>query len=118
MIQDIFEPLIFVNKVTIPDGMGGTETIWKDGAEFQGSITLDNSIEAKVAEQQGVTNVYTVTTGNNVFLEFNDIIKRKEDQQTFKIKSLNNTENIPPEFAVLKLRYATAELHNLPPLKE
>ncbi len=118
MIQDIFESLIFLDKVSIPDGMGGFETIWKDGAEFKGYINLDNSIEAKIAEKQGVTNIYTVTTENNVFLEFNDIIKRKSDQQTFKIKSLNNTENIPPKFATLNLRYATAELFDLLPTSE
>ena len=118
MIQDMFEPLLFVNKINVSDGMGGTITKWQDGAEFQGVITLDNSTTGRLAEQQGVTNIYTIITEDKILLEFNDVIKRKSDQQTFKIKSLNNKENRQPEIATMQLRIATAEIFDLLPILE
>lgn len=112
-LEDIFEEINFVDKITKPDGLGGTITTWQEGASFKGSITLDTSIESRVAEQQGVTNLYTVITNDNIELVFNDIIRRKSDLQTFKIKSLTNKENSQPSFATKHIRVATAEITNL-----
>jgi len=115
-VQDYFEKLMFVNKITKSDGLGGTITVWEDGAEFMGSITLDTSTEGRVAEQQGVTNIYTIFTDEKITLEYNDVIKRKSDNQTFKIKSLSNQEAKQPNIATMQLRMTTAERFDLPPL--
>lgn len=114
MIEDTFESLNMVDKKSISDGFGGVIEGWVDGADFMGSIVLDNSTNGRIAEKQGVTNIYTIITKDNVKLVFNDVIKRKSDNQLFKIKSLNNLENRQPDTATMKVRVATAELFNIP----
>ena len=42
-----------LDKTTTADGLGGYITTWKKGAEFTAAITLDTSIQGKIAEKQG-----------------------------------------------------------------
>lgn len=94
-IQDFYETLIFVEKKAVSDGMGGFIVTWADGAEFMGSITTDNSMEKRIAEQQGVTSLYTVTTNKNVPLKFNDVIKRKATNEIYRITGDINDVTTP-----------------------
>lgn len=94
-IQDFYEPLIMMDKKSISDGMGGFEITWVDGAEFLGSVNTDNSTEMRIAEQQGVTSVYTITTERNLILNHGDVVKRKRDNKTFKITSNSDDMQSP-----------------------
>ena len=117
-LQDVFEDLAIIVKIDKPDGMGGTISEWTEIKSFNGSITLDNSIQSRVAEQQGVTNLYTIITFDDVLLEYHNIVERKSDGQIFRVKSLNNKENIQPYGATMQVRTATAENYILPPLNQ
>ena len=96
-----------------PDGQGGFTVEWVEGAEFQAHARLDNSIQAKIAEKQGVTSLYTITTNKKITLENNDIIKRQKDGKIFRITS-NGDDNKTPDSAGLDMRQVSAELWVLP----
>ena len=70
---------VLMEKKRTPDGAGGWITEWAEGAEFDANIVIDQSLQARVAEKEGVTSVYTVTTRRSTVLEFHDVFKRLSD---------------------------------------
>lgn len=95
-------------KTRVPDGEGGFITEWKEGAKFMAAITLDTSIQAKIAEKQGVTGIYTVTTDKKVNLEFHDVFIRLYDGKVFRVTS-DGDDKHTPESANINMRQVTAE---------
>ena len=87
MIEESMETCAFMQKDTVPDGEGGFIVDWREGADFQASITFDSSMQARIGEKQGVSSLYTVTTSKNAKLEFHDVIKRLRDSKVFRITS-------------------------------
>ena len=97
-----------IDKVTSPDGYGGTITSYKEGAPFDAAITFDTSLEARVADKQGVTSLYTVTTKKNMTLEYHDIFRRDSDKKIFRVTS-DGDDKFTPTSASLNMRQVTAE---------
>ncbi len=80
LLGEYFEPCVMLDKIThSADGYGGMDIAWVEGAEFEVAITLDSSMESKLAQKQGVTAVYTVTTEKTINLQFHDVLRRKSD---------------------------------------
>lgn len=108
LIDSMMEPCVIVNKVKVPDGEGGSITEWVDGPMIEATITLDTTMQARVAEKQGVTSVYTVTTKRNVTLEYHDVIKRLRDKKIFRVTS-DGDDKKSPKVAGLDMSQVTAE---------
>ena len=102
-----------LDKTTEPDGYGGYRPTYKAGAEFYAAITLDTSMEARVAEKQGVTSLYTVTTGRELTLEYHDVFVRVRDGKIFRVTS-DGDDKYTPASASLNMRQVTAEEWQLP----
>lgn len=96
MIEESMEPVCSMEKTRTPDGEGGFITAWVEGVEFQASITFDTSIQARVADKQGVSSLYTVTTAKNAALEYHDVIKRLRDGKIFRVTSDGDDKQTPP----------------------
>ena len=90
LIDSFKVPCTLVEKTRVPDGEGGWTTAWADGAPFEAAIVLDSSINARVAEAEGVTGVYTVTVDRNVQLDFHDAFRRDSDGQVFRVTKVND----------------------------
>ena len=99
---------VIMDKVTAPDGYGGYTTTWTEGATIRASLQLNNSMQARIGEKQGVTSVFTVHTSKNIVLNYHDVIRRKEDGQYFRITS-NGADKATPKTASLDIRSVTAE---------
>ena len=84
-------PCTLVEKTRVPDGEGGWTTRWADGPEFAAAIVLDSAMNARVAEAEGVTGVYTVTVDRNVQLDFHDAFRRDSDGQVFRVTKVNDS---------------------------
>lgn len=95
LIDAFEEPCVVINKVQVPDGEGGFTTAWQEGAEFNAAIVKDTSLEARIAEKDGLTNTYTVTTPAAAALEFHDVFKRKSDGQVFRVTSNGDDKRTP-----------------------
>lgn len=83
-------PCTLLEKTRVPDGEGGWVTTWVDTISFNAAIVLDSSINARIAEAQGATGVYTVTTDRNVALDFHDAFRRDSDGQVFRVTKVND----------------------------
>ena len=113
MLEDFFIPIVYVERRSRPDGMGGFIEEYVEGVEFKGGITTDQSINGRIAEQQGVKSVYTVTTRKNVPLKYGDILMRKSDNECFRVTSKDNDMS-SPRISNLNMHQVTAESFTLP----
>lgn len=96
LVDNFKVPCTLLERSRVSDGEGGWTTGWVDGPTFQAAIVRDSSLAARVAEREGLTNVYTVTTSPNAALEFHDVFKRKSDGQVFRVTSNGDDKCTPP----------------------
>ena len=113
LIDDFTSECAMIDKKSVPDGYGGFEPAWVVGANFNAAITLDNSMQARVAEQQGVTALYTITTKKNINLQYHDVFKRLSDGKIFRVTS-DGDDKATPISANLNMRQVSAEEWKLP----
>lgn len=113
LLDDMMEKFHIMDKVTSDDGYGGVTTEWKEGATFQGVATFDSSMQARAAEKQGVTSMYTVTTPKSVVLQYHDVIKRDRDGKVLRITS-DGDDKYTPASAGLNMRQVSAEEFVIP----
>lgn len=112
LLSEAMEPCVILNKTIKDDGYGGYYTSWQEGVEIQAAFTFDTSIEARSAEKEGVTSLYTVTTGREIVLNYHDVIKRQRDGKILRITS-DGDDKFTPKSANLNMRQVTAEEWNL-----
>lgn len=108
LLSDAMESCVMLNKQTTNDSYGGFINTWVDGATFNAAIVFDTSIEARVAEVQGVHSLYTVTTPRNVTLQYHDVFRRVRDGKLFRVTS-DGDDKYTPASATLDMRQVTAE---------
>lgn len=108
LLNDFMENCVMLNKSTVSDGYGGYTTTYTEGAEFKAAITFDTSMQARTAEKQGVTSIYTVTTSKALTLEYHDIFKRLSDNKVFRVTS-DGDDKYTPNSSSLDMRQVTAE---------
>lgn len=113
LMDDFKSTCVMLDKRTASDGEGGFTTTWEDGAKFIAAITLDSSVVAKIAEKQGVTGLYTVTTSRQITLEYHDVFRRSYDEKIFRVTS-DGTDKLTPNSARLDMRQVSAEEWTLP----
>lgn len=114
LLSDAMEACVLLNRQTTLDDYGGFVNTWVDGAAFQAAITFDNSMQARIAEAQGVYSLYTVTTARNVVLQYHDIFRRAGDGKLFRVTS-DGDDKYTPASTSLDMRQVTAEeLTSLP----
>lgn len=113
LIDEAMTNCTILDKRTVPDGMGGYHVVWTDGATFQAAVIKDSSMQARTAEKQGVTEVYTVTVNRGMPLEFHDVFRRDSDGEIFRITS-NIHDSETPNRASFQIGQVTAEKWVLP----
>lgn len=113
LLNEMYTPCVFMDKKRVPDDAGGFLTTWTEGAEFSAAVTFSTSIEARVAEKQGVTSLYTVTTPRKMTLEYHDVFKRLSDGKIFRVTS-DGDDKAAPKSATLDMRQVTAEEWSIP----
>lgn len=113
LIDIMKEDCVMMDKTTILDDMGGFTRRWVEGAPFKAAIVKDSSMAARVAEKEGVTELYTITVDKGITLEFHDAFKRVKDGATFRITS-NIVDSETPYVSSFQIGQVTAERWNLP----
>ena len=113
LINDWQEACVMLEKTRVEDGEGGFITTWQDGAQFMAAITFSSSMEARRAEKEGVTSLYTVTTPKNAKLEYHDVFRRVRDGKIFRVTS-DGDDVVTPDSATFQFSQVTAEEWALP----
>lgn len=113
LVNNFMESCTLLVRTREPDGFGGSTIAYKDGEKFMAAIIKDKSLAARVAEKDGVTAVYTVTTGEGVSLDFHEVFRRDADGMTFRVTS-DHTDSKPPKVASFTFEQVTAERWAIP----
>ena len=113
LLNEMQTKCVMLNKSKVSDDAGGFITEWTEGVEFTAAITFSTSIQARTAEKQGVTSLYTVTTPKNALLEYHDVFKRLYDNKIFRVTS-DGDDKFTPDSAGINMRQVTAEEWRLP----
>lgn len=108
MMADWATSCTLLEKTRIPDGEGGWDTSWSDGVKFDAAIAHASSIEARVAESEGMASTFTVWTEKGITLEFHDVFRRDSDGQVFRVTSQGGDEQ-SPDRATFDLQHVSAE---------
>lgn len=95
LIDAFKERCVLMEKTRVPDGEGGWVTAWAEGEEFDAAIVMDTTMQARVAESEGMTSVYTVTTDKGLPLDFHDVFKRLSDGKTYRVTSDSKDKETP-----------------------
>lgn len=111
LIDAFKERCVLLQMTRTEDGEGGwLPPTWTDGPEFSAAIVLDSSINARIAEAEGVTGVYTVTTDRNAVMQYHDAFRRVSDGQVFRITKVNDST---PDVASFQFNQYQAETWEL-----
>lgn len=113
LLTEAMEECIMMDKRTVPDGYGGFITEWVDGAGIRAAIVFDSSMQARIADVQGVTALYTITTEKNINLQYHDVLRRLKDGKIFRVTS-DGDDHKTPRTASLNMRVVTAEEWSIP----
>ncbi len=114
LLTEAMEECVMLNKQSVSDGYGGRIDQWVESEfTFNAAIVFDTSIEARAAQAQGVTSMYTVTTGKEITLEYHEVFKRLRDNKIFRVTS-DGDDRYTPASASLNMRQVTAEEWSLP----
>lgn len=108
LLDEAMESCVIINTLVVDDDYGGIKTTYQDGAHFDAAVVLDSSIQAKIAEAQGVTGLYTVTTRKNINLQFHQVFRRERDGKIFRVTS-DGDDKRTPNSATLNMRQVSAE---------
>lgn len=108
LIDSFKEPCVPMENKRVSDGEGGWTTAWVDGPAFDAAIVRDTALAARVAEKEGVSNVYTVTADADARLEFHDVFRRVGDGQVFRVTS-NGDDVRTPDTATFSFEQVSAE---------
>ena len=100
--------VVMMDKTTTSDGMGGIIRQWTEGASFKAAIVKDSTLAARVAEKEGVTELYTITTDKDIVLDYHDVLKRLSDGAVFRVTS-NAVDSQTPSVASFQIGQVTAE---------
>ena len=113
LLNDFARICVLMEKTRVPDEEGGYTLEWTEGATFQNYQALDTSMEARRAEKEGVTSVYSALVDKALPIEYGDYFKDTETGLTYRVTS-NPSEKESPKSATFALKYFTAESKELP----
>ena len=113
LYEEAFEECTLIERRIVDDGMSGYTKEWIDGVKFVAAISKDNTLEARVAEKQGVTEIYTVTFPKGLPIEYHNVFRRASDGLTYRVTS-NAKDTETPPMASFQAAQVTAERWDLP----
>lgn len=113
LVDDAMTKSYIMDKRSVPDGRGGIISQYVEGAEIMVAYSFDTSTEARVGQQQGAENRYTLTTRKSVNLQYHDVVKRTTDGKIFRVTS-DGDDNYTPSSSSLNMRQVEAEEWELP----
>ena len=113
LLDDFARDCVLIKKHVQFDGAGGAFIEWVESVEFINYQALDTSMEARKAEKEGVTSLYSALVCADFPIEYNDYFRDKITGNTYRVTS-NPKEKVAPKSASFALKYFTAERRELP----
>lgn len=111
-VQDYYEELAIIEKVSTPGAFGETTT-YIEKETIQGAVGTLSKREMLIAEANGNKSVYIVTVDKTNALEYDTIIKRAKNGQILRITS-DWRDEVPPNISSFDWIQVNAEKFIIP----
>lgn len=108
LLTESFEDFTIIDKTSVPDGYGGKENVWKDGATIKAILVFNDSVEAQIAMKQGATSIYTLITKKDVELAYHDVLRRESDKKIIRVTQ-DGDDVKSPDSSALDMRQVKCE---------
>lgn len=109
LLDDFARECVLIEKTRQPDGEGGYMTVYTEGASFKNYQAINQSMEARIAEKQGVTSIYSGMVDVDFPIEYNDLYRDKETGFIYRVTSNPDERKAPKSSGLNKLKYFTVE---------
>lgn len=106
------EEFVVMNINLTDDGYGGQAYRVVEGLHFNAVLILGNSIQAEIAQKQGVTGIYTLAYPKNLDIPARTVIRRIKDGKYLRTIELDG--NPMPDEASIEVKVTRAEDYTLP----
>lgn len=104
---------VLLVKTRQDDPVGGYQTVWADGIEFDAAWEYESAPEIVVAEQQGVSRIYRIYIDPTLDLEYHEVFRRKDNGQIYRVTN-PGTDRRTPSFSRINKRLIEVEKWDLP----
>ena len=108
MMESMAHECVLLEPRSHESDEGGYVTTWTDGVKFKTYPALDTSMEARIAEKQGETRMYSVNAPQDVPIRMGDFYRDETNGDIFHVTS-NPDEKYTPKISTLGLKFFTAE---------
>ena len=78
LFDEYSDDFTIIDKTTEPDGYGGYNIVWKEGATFKGALAPASQSEVTVAGAMGEKTTHTLVTAKSIILDYHDVLKRSD----------------------------------------
>lgn len=113
LLTQMMEDCQILNHVRTDDAFGGYQDVWTPGAKFKAAIAKNSSPEVVVAEQQGISEQFTVVVNVDFSLDYHDVFQRLSDEAIFRVTS-RTTDSTAHPASTVRIAKVTAERWVLP----
>lgn len=113
LLTQMMEDCVILNHARTDDAFGGYQEAWTEGAKFKAAIGKDGSPEQKVAEREGIAEMFTVVVNRGFSLDYHDVFKRLSDNSIFRVTS-KTTDSTSHPASTVQIAKVTAERWVLP----
>ena len=108
LIEQMMDKCRILNKIRQDDPYGSETVTWQEGTTFEATIIKDSTTEARIAEKQGIDELFTVVVRKGFQLSFNDYFRRMSDGANFRVTS-NIVDSEAPEASSIRIAKVNAE---------
>ena len=114
ILKPFFKPCHMLDRKTVTvSGLFGPQERWVEGAALDAAFLKDSSAEVKVAEANGLKELYTVVIHKPIVLKKGDVLRRDADGLTLLVTG-NTVDWEAPEMATVQIAKTTAKVWEPP----
>ena len=114
LVEALYEPYVFINKVTVNDNEGSVITTYVEGAKFMATKKPDKSLDSalkNIGQKTVAVPSWQIATPENIRLNHDDIIKHVESGQIYRV---TGHDIKAAKIATYRFNVATVEEWELP----
>lgn len=87
LLESMMSPFVMLVEVPVDDPGGGYSSQWVEGASFNAFIRKEDTPEITVGTKDEVKERLTIVVPNGTPLKYHSVVKRVEDEETYRLIS-------------------------------
>ena len=110
MIERCFEPFTLLERIAVPDGLGGEQTGFRAVTDFRGALVFTPGREITLAEQTIPAEAMALLHEFDVTLTAGDFVRREKNGAVYRVKTHSGSMRAP---TFSGLRFAQVDVERM-----